>query len=222
LRHGKLAAADMPVMFQGGTRDLGITPSVKKSDGCYSATSSPAYFVELNGAGHFAWTDLNGEYQNLVNHYSITFFDRHLRNRPTAKPSQKMSGISDLRSKYLVGAEHPHKFDARRLLERSVALKTSLVTDTEVFQEILHRYVAINRTNAIRPAFDVLLALVEEVYPVELMDVQRAREDHVVGKRKLSARDAIHAAIMDRHGVKQIMSFDGAFDSLPGFVRIFE
>jgi uncharacterized protein len=122
---------------------------------------------------------------------------------------------------YLVGAEHPHKFDARRLLERSVALKTPLVTDVEVFQEILHRYVAINRTHAIRPAFDVLLALVEEVYPVELMDVQRAR-DHVVGKRKPSARDALHAAIMDRHGVKQIMSFDGAFDSIPGFVRVFE
>jgi predicted nucleic acid-binding protein len=122
---------------------------------------------------------------------------------------------------YLVGADHPHKSDARRLLERSVALKTPLVTDAEVLQEILHRYTAINRTQAIRPAFDVLLALVEEVYPVERMDVQRAR-DQVLGKRKLSSRDAIHVAIMERHGVKRIMTFDNGFDGIPGFVRVFE
>jgi hypothetical protein len=122
---------------------------------------------------------------------------------------------------YLVGAEHPHKSDARRLLDRSVASKTPLVTDAEVLQEILHRYTAIDRTDAIRPAFDVLLALVEEVYPVERTDVERAR-DHVLSRRKLSARDAIHAAIMERHAVKQIMSFDAGFDRIPGFIRIFE
>jgi len=122
---------------------------------------------------------------------------------------------------YLVGAEHPHKSDARRLLDRAVASKTPLVTDAEVLQEILHRYTAIDRTDAIRPAFEVLLAIVEDVYPVEASDVERA-SDHVLSKRKLSARDAIHVAIMQRHSVKQIMSFDSGFDSIPGFVRIFE
>jgi len=47
-----------PVMYQGGTKDLGITPSLKKSGGCYPKTPAPAYFVEFRGAGHFAWTDL--------------------------------------------------------------------------------------------------------------------------------------------------------------------
>ena len=46
---------------------------------------------------------------------------------------------------YLVGAPHPHKIDAQRLLERLVAERQRLVTDAEVFQEILHRYVAIDR-----------------------------------------------------------------------------
>jgi hypothetical protein len=46
---------------------------------------------------------------------------------------------------YLVGAEHPHKADVRRLLERSIAMRERLVTDAEVLQEILHRYVAIDR-----------------------------------------------------------------------------
>jgi hypothetical protein len=57
-----------PAAWNNSTRDLGITPSVKKSDGCYSATPSPAYFVELSDAGHFAWTDLNSDYQDLINH----------------------------------------------------------------------------------------------------------------------------------------------------------
>lgn len=45
----------------------------------------------------------------------------------------------------LVGASHPHKADAQRLLERLISDHERLVTDAEVFQDILHRYVAINR-----------------------------------------------------------------------------
>src|ERR1700752_3647316 len=58
---------------------------------------------------------------------------------------------------YLVGAPHPHKVDAQRLLEKLVSERQRLVTDAEVLQEILHRYVAIDRRGAIQPAFDALL-----------------------------------------------------------------
>ncbi len=71
---------------------------------------------------------------------------------------------------YLVGAEHPNRDSARRLVERSVAGQERLVTDVGVLQEILHRYVAIARRDAIQPAFDVLLGLVDEVLPMELAD----------------------------------------------------
>ena len=37
---------------------------------------------------------------------------------------------------YLVGTDHPHKVDARRLLERCIAEGQRLVTDAEVFQKI--------------------------------------------------------------------------------------
>ena len=40
---------------------------------------------------------------------------------------------------YLVGADHPHKADAQRLLERAAGSRERLVTDVEVFQEMLHR-----------------------------------------------------------------------------------
>jgi predicted nucleic acid-binding protein len=42
----------------------------------------------------------------------------------------------------------------------------------------------------------------------------------VLGKRRLSARDALHAAVMARAGVGRIMSFDAAFDGVPGIVRL--
>ena len=64
---------------------------------------------------------------------------------------------------YLIGAAHPNKVAAQRVLERLVANRVRLVTDAEVFQEILHRYVAIDRRSAIQPAFDALLAVVDEL-----------------------------------------------------------
>ena len=94
---------------------------------------------------------------------------------------------------------HPHKTEAQLLLERLVASKQRLVTDAEVLQEIPHRYVAINRREAIAPAMKVTLDLVDDVLPMEEADVLRAGE--IVENRALfSARDAVHIAIMERYG----------------------
>jgi predicted nucleic acid-binding protein len=58
---------------------------------------------------------------------------------------------------YLVGAPHVHKTDAQRPLEKLVTERQRLTTDAQVLQEILHRYVAINRREAIQPAFGLCL-----------------------------------------------------------------
>ncbi len=120
---------------------------------------------------------------------------------------------------YLVGSDHPHKADARRQLERLISEGARLVTDVEVLQEILHRYVAIDRRDAIQPAFDALLGVVDEVFPVDLREVERAKTI-VLGRRHLSARDAIHVAVMEREGVSRILSFDSGFDGYPGLTRL--
>lgn len=120
---------------------------------------------------------------------------------------------------YLVGAAHPRKSDAQRMLEAFVADRQRLVTDAEVMQEILHRYVALERPDAIQPAFDALLGLVDEVFPVDRDAVERAKRI-VLGQRRLSARDAIHVATMEQHAVGRIMSFDTGFDGLPGIERL--
>ena len=120
---------------------------------------------------------------------------------------------------YLVGADHPHKIDARRILERLVSEHQSLVTDAEVFQELLHRYAAIARRDAIQPSFDVLRAVVDEVFPVEETDVVLAK-DLLGTHATLSARDALHVAVMRRRGIRQILTFDRGFDSVAGIERI--
>jgi len=120
---------------------------------------------------------------------------------------------------YLVGAPHPHKIEAQRLLEKLIRDRQRLTTDAEVLQEILHRYVAIDRRDAIQPAFDALLGVVDEVLPVDDKIVERAKQI-VLEYRRLSVRDAVHLSIMEKHGIERILSFDSGFDSFPGVTRL--
>ena len=120
----------------------------------------------------------------------------------------------------LVGAQHPHKADAQRLVERLVSNRERLVTDAEVLQEILHRYTAIRRQDFIQLAFDSLLGITDEVFAIDRAAAERAKEI-VLGHPRLSARDALHLAVMEQHGVDRILSFDSAFDGYPGIQRIF-
>jgi uncharacterized protein len=120
---------------------------------------------------------------------------------------------------YLIGSPHSHKTDAQRLLEKLIADRERLVTDAEVLQEILHRYVAIDRRDAIQPAFDALLGIVDEVLSVDRGAVERAKQI-VLGYRQLSARDAVHLSVMEQNGIRQIVSFDPGFDAFPGIARL--
>ena len=120
---------------------------------------------------------------------------------------------------YLVGAAHAHKTDAQRLVERAISDGERLVTDSEVLQEILHRYVAISRRDAIQPAFAALLGIVEDVLPIRRVEALRAR-DIVLGHDRISARDAVHLAVMEENGIARVLSFDRGLDAYPGIVRL--
>ena len=120
---------------------------------------------------------------------------------------------------YLVGAPHRHKADAQALLERLASDGERLVTDAEVLRELLHRYAAIRRLDAVEPAFEALLGVVDEVFPVDLSRVERAKSI-LLATAGLSARDALHLAVMEKQGVRRIASFDAGFDGYPGVERI--
>ena len=102
---------------------------------------------------------------------------------------------------YLVGAPPVHKSDAHRLLETLVSERKRLITDAEVLQEILQRYVAIDRRDAIHPAFDALLGVVDQVLTVDGATVERAKQI-VLGHQRLSAPDAAHLAVMEQHEIE--------------------
>ncbi len=120
---------------------------------------------------------------------------------------------------YLVGKAHPHKLDAQRLVQVAIGMDQRMVTDVEVLQEILHHYVAIDRRDMIQPAFDAVLGIVDEVLEIDFLDLDRAK-DIVLGSTRLSARDALHVAVMERHSVDCVMSFDADFDGVPGITRL--
>lgn len=120
---------------------------------------------------------------------------------------------------YLAGRPHPHKTDAQRLLEMLISQRERLVTDAEVLQEILHRYASLNRHHDIQLAYDALLNTVDEVLPVERRTMERAKQI-VLSYRGISARDAVHLAVMQEHGIQRILSFDAGFDGFPGINRL--
>ena len=121
---------------------------------------------------------------------------------------------------YLVGASHPHKIDAQRMLERHIAAGERLVTDAEVFQEILHRYIAIDRRDAIQPAYDALLGVVDAVLPITQTEVVLAKDILLGSVPRGSARDVLHVAVMRSHDIERIMTFDRGFDRFPGVRRV--
>ncbi len=120
---------------------------------------------------------------------------------------------------YVMGNDERLRIDARLAVERQIAERRRLVTSSEVFQEVLHRYVSIGRRDALEPAFETLRGLVDDVFAVEEPDVFAAK-DLLHAHPRLSARDALHAAVMRRRGITEILSFDRGFDQLSGIKRL--
>ena len=120
---------------------------------------------------------------------------------------------------YLIGAEHPHKRETITQLEQFVIEKQQLVTNTEVLQEIMHRYTAIHKKDAIQHAFDALYGFIDEIFPIFEEDCLKAK-DLLLAYKNLSARDALHAAQMKRLKIDTLFSFDSGFDKISGIKRI--
>ena len=120
---------------------------------------------------------------------------------------------------YLVGAPHPNRERVAAFLRQWP--DEDYVTSAEVYQELLHRYVAINRRIAISDAFAVLDGLVDShsVFPISRDDVDRATQ--VAEKHPdLSARDCLHLAVMTANRVDRILSFDEGFSNYSGVTRL--
>lgn len=120
---------------------------------------------------------------------------------------------------YAAGTDHPNKASSLAWLERVARDEIDAAVDAEVLQEILHRYRAIDRWEEGRAVYDLTRRLFSVVIPItaDILDLTRALLDEHPG---LMARDALHAAVAEAHGLEAICSYDRDFDRLPGLERI--
>jgi predicted dienelactone hydrolase len=90
-----LGGVRVPLMYQGGTLDIGITPFLKGSNGAFAQANPPVYWVELKDAGHLAWVNCGNAHttascletkvnMRLIDRYGIAFFDEYLKQQRSA------------------------------------------------------------------------------------------------------------------------------------------
>lgn len=120
---------------------------------------------------------------------------------------------------YLVGAPHPNKDRVRAVLDELILSRSRFVTDVEAYQEILHRYTAINRPDMIDPAFTCLDGIVDKTLTFGMAEIRSARAI-LASVNGISARDALHIAVMRAAGVSRILTFDRNFDACQGIERL--
>jgi predicted dienelactone hydrolase len=94
--HSTLVGVSVPIMYQGGTADLGITPWVARPEGAYDQTPAPKYFVEFDKAGHLAWSDRRHVAREQIIQYSIAFLDRYLRGISSDSLTTLARGVTRL------------------------------------------------------------------------------------------------------------------------------
>ena len=119
---------------------------------------------------------------------------------------------------YVAGAEHPNREPARKFLDRVRKGTLDGYSSTEVLQEILYRYSALGRRDLGREVYNLFVEICPVVLSVTLSDTDVAR-DLLLSVANISARDAVHAAVMLNHGIESIATFDSGFDHIPGISR---
>lgn len=98
VEHRTMSGVSVPIMFQGGTADNGVTPFVTRRGGAYDLAPAPKYLVVFSGATHAAWGDRRkGSHDDIVA-YSVAFLDRYVRDRPpTATLTSTRPGVAAMR-----------------------------------------------------------------------------------------------------------------------------
>ncbi|MYA19297.1 MAG: type II toxin-antitoxin system VapC family toxin [Chloroflexi bacterium] len=121
---------------------------------------------------------------------------------------------------YASGRSHPSKEPCIRILRLIAEHPLSFVTDVEVLQELMHRYRSSERWTLGKEVLRGFGELMHDrIEPVLARDIDLATTlaDH---HPRVSSRDLVHAAVMERLGTDRIISADTDFDRLPGLTRL--
>lgn len=119
---------------------------------------------------------------------------------------------------YAAGGDHPLKESCIEILLTVAQGKLEAYTDTEVFQEILHRYFKLNRRPEGIKIFSLFLKIMHGyVLPVQHQDMLLvAKLATEVNFLHLSSRDLVHLAVMLNNGIQRIITADRGFLQVPG------
>jgi predicted nucleic acid-binding protein len=121
---------------------------------------------------------------------------------------------------YAAGKSHHLKEPCQRVILAIAKGELNAVTDTEVFQEILYRYLHLGERKKGFQVFDHFHRLMAgNVLAMEEEDIWKARQLAEQNAR-LSLRDLFHLAVMFRHNITKIVTADKDFDSVPEIQRI--
>ena len=120
---------------------------------------------------------------------------------------------------YAAGTEHPLRAPSQQIVRRIAAGDLDAVISAEVVQEILHRFVAIDRPElGARIARDAL-DLFDPVLPITHAVMHRMPA-LIERYPRLSARDLVHLATCLEAGIGSIVSPDRGFDAVTEIRRI--
>lgn len=121
---------------------------------------------------------------------------------------------------YAAGAEHRLREPCLRILQIVSANPNMFMTDSEVFQEIMHRYRSAGRwplgKEVLRAFAEAMRGRIEPVYVEDILHAARLADDHL----DVSSRGLVHAAVAQRLGASYIVSADADFDRIPGVSRL--
>lgn len=121
---------------------------------------------------------------------------------------------------YAAGRPHRLKEPSARVLMLAAERPEAFVTDAEVLQELLHRYLALRLWPQGREVFrhfaDLMRERVEPVLAADAEQAARLADEHP----ELGARDLLHTAVMQRLGVLRLVSADAGFDRLSQLERL--
>jgi predicted nucleic acid-binding protein len=121
---------------------------------------------------------------------------------------------------YAAGPPHPLKDPCARVLDLARRNPDAFLTDAEVLQEILHRYLALRAWPAGRRALQLFVQVMQDrIVALLPEDVLRAAAI-ADGDPRVAARDLLHVAVMERAGCGEIVSADRDFDRFPAVRRL--
>lgn len=120
---------------------------------------------------------------------------------------------------YAASSEHPHKAPAVSFLNKVARGEVPAAIEAEVLQEIIHCYRSLNRWIEGRRVYSLARSIFPEVLAVTAEVMDRAKE-LVDAYASLSARDAIHAAVVNVYRLDGICTFDRDFDAIRDCRRV--